>query len=105
MVDREGKQVLLCTWSRRSPTLDFDFQYLDDPQDSEEPQQVLKEPSGGGVLGLEILTDSKFMWTNLEQLVENLWIFCTANNCVDYWCLLSALNPQLGATLPIVYFM
>ncbi|XP_070200043.1 tetratricopeptide repeat protein 17-like isoform X3 [Littorina saxatilis] len=39
MVEREGKSVLLCTWSRRSPTLDFDFQYLDDPQDTEQPQE------------------------------------------------------------------
>ncbi|BFZ05335.1 hypothetical protein BsWGS_08373 [Bradybaena similaris] len=30
MVDREGKQVLLCTWSRRSPTLDFDFAFLEE---------------------------------------------------------------------------
>jgi hypothetical protein len=38
MVNREGKQVLLCTWSRRSPTLDFDFQYLDDPEMAHTPQ-------------------------------------------------------------------
>ncbi|KAL8577739.1 hypothetical protein ACOMHN_065556 [Nucella lapillus] len=43
MVDRDGKQVLLCTWSRRSPTLDFDFQYLDDPQDTEQPPQEEEE--------------------------------------------------------------
>ncbi|XP_059157800.1 tetratricopeptide repeat protein 17-like isoform X2 [Physella acuta] len=30
MVDRDGKQVLLCTWSRRSPTLDFNFAFLED---------------------------------------------------------------------------
>ncbi|XP_076450500.1 tetratricopeptide repeat protein 17-like isoform X3 [Babylonia areolata] len=44
MVDRDGKQVLLCTWSRRSPTLDF--QYLDDPQDTEQPQQEEEEENG-----------------------------------------------------------
>ena len=38
MVDRDGKQVLLCTWSRRSPTLDFDFQFLEDPESAEKPQ-------------------------------------------------------------------
>lgn len=38
MVDRDGKQVLLCTWSRRSPTLDFDFQFLEDPENTEKPQ-------------------------------------------------------------------
>nr|KAG5699223.1 hypothetical protein BaRGS_012744 [Batillaria attramentaria] len=38
MVDREGKQVLLCTWSRRSPTLDFDFAFLEDPENKETKQ-------------------------------------------------------------------
>ncbi|XP_012940375.1 tetratricopeptide repeat protein 17 [Aplysia californica] len=33
MVDRDGKQVLLCTWSRKSPTLDFDFAFLEDAPD------------------------------------------------------------------------
>uniref|UniRef100_A0A2C9KLB1 Tetratricopeptide repeat protein 17 n=1 Tax=Biomphalaria glabrata TaxID=6526 RepID=A0A2C9KLB1_BIOGL len=33
MVDKEGKQVLLCTWSRRSPTLDFNFAFLDESED------------------------------------------------------------------------
>lgn len=36
MVDREGKQVLLCTWSRRSPALDFDFAFLENSESAEE---------------------------------------------------------------------
>ncbi|GFO31147.1 tetratricopeptide repeat protein 17 [Plakobranchus ocellatus] len=30
MVDRDGRQVVLCTWSRRSPTLDLDVAYLEE---------------------------------------------------------------------------
>lgn len=41
MVDRDGKQVLLCTWSRRSADLDFDFAFLDNPP-KKENQQVRK---------------------------------------------------------------
>ncbi|XP_025087686.1 tetratricopeptide repeat protein 17-like isoform X2 [Pomacea canaliculata] len=39
MVDRDGKQVLLCTWSRRSADLDFDFAFLDNPPKKENQQE------------------------------------------------------------------
>uniref|UniRef100_A0A0B7BGE5 Tetratricopeptide repeat protein 17 n=1 Tax=Arion vulgaris TaxID=1028688 RepID=A0A0B7BGE5_9EUPU len=40
MVDREGKQVLLCTWSRRSPTLDFDFAFLEEAPEKTNDENI-----------------------------------------------------------------
>ncbi|XP_041366225.1 tetratricopeptide repeat protein 17-like isoform X2 [Gigantopelta aegis] len=42
MVDREGKQVLLCTWSRRSPSLDFEFGFLDEDAAQQKANEIPK---------------------------------------------------------------
>ncbi|CAL1533702.1 unnamed protein product [Lymnaea stagnalis] len=42
MVDRDGKQVLLCTWSRRSPTLDFNFAFLEESQDKTKDEKLVE---------------------------------------------------------------
>lgn len=44
MVDRDGRQVFLCTWTRRSPTLDFDFAYLDETSDKGKKESLM-DPS------------------------------------------------------------
>ncbi|KAK3763690.1 hypothetical protein RRG08_058200, partial [Elysia crispata] len=47
MVDRDGRQVVLCTWSRRSPTLDFDFAYLDENSDKRKEQSQTETEEAG----------------------------------------------------------
>lgn len=96
MVDREGKQVLLCTWSRRSPTLDFDFAFLEENSEksSDEASIVCMYSEQLNCESLACLSNYEMYHIVSIQLV-NIALSCQHSRC--------GFNPQVRCSCPLVY--